>query len=249
MELLDGFRVVDEKPAVYVERLDALVVADTHIGIEVVEARSGTLMPKFQLDELLEELEAMQEETEASTLIVDGDVKHSFSGKHVKEREEVQEFLDTVSMLFDTVKLVRGNHDNALEYRVEDYTNVELADHFLEEDIYFTHGDEEPEDLGVTGAATVVIGHEHPAIAVKDEVGVKEKIACFLYGPMGDGRDILVLPAFTKLAAGTEVNEVPKRKLLSPLLRSIDVDALTAVAVDREAGVFEYPTIGELREL
>lgn len=249
MELLDGFETVDGYPGVFCEPLDALVLSDLHIGIEAVEARSGTLIPAFQLEELLEEIEEMAEITGASRLIVTGDLKHSFSGNSRREREELGRFLREMSMLFEEVSLVEGNHDNGLGYRIEEFTNVSLEDSIVEEGFLFVHGHEEVRDLAALGADVVVMGHEHPAVSLQDDAGVSEKLRCFLYGPMGDGREVLVLPAFTKLASGTEVNEVPVHELLSPMLQDIDVDRLKVVAVDREAGVFEYPELGKLRGL
>lgn len=249
MELLEGFETVDGYPGVFCEPLDALVVSDLHIGIEAVEARSGTLIPAFQLEELIEEIGEMADMTGASRLIVTGDIKHSFSGKSRREREELERFLREMSMLFEEVSLVEGNHDAGLEYRIEEFTNVSLGESIVDAGILFVHGHEEVRDLAALGADVVVMGHEHPAVSLQDDAGVSEKLRCFLYGSMGDGREILVLPAFTKLASGTEVNEVPRHELLSPILQDIGVDGLKVVAVDREAGVFEYPEVGKLRGL
>ncbi|MDY6778829.1 MAG: metallophosphoesterase [Candidatus Nanohaloarchaea archaeon] len=248
MELLDRFEIVEPYPSLFWREEDLLIISDLHIGIEVSEARSGTLMPRFQMREVVEDIEELQEESGASRMLVDGDVKHSFGGGDRKENKEVERFLDRVSAVFDEVLLVEGNHDAALEYRIEDYTNVSLAQRYMIGDVVFAHGHEavELED----GVSVLVIGHEHPALVLADEVGVKEKVACFLYGPMEEDRKLLVLPAFSKLAAGTEINEVPQYELLSPVLQEqVDVDGLEAVAVDRDAGVFTFPTIGELRSL
>jgi len=250
MQLLERFETVNGYPAVYDPDLDALILADLHLGIEVAESYTGTLMPKFQLEEMLEEFAAMQEETGASRLVVDGDIKQSFSSGSGKEREEIERFLDKVSYMFEEVLLVEGNHDAALHYRVEDYTNVELADYFLRDGVLFLHGHERLDNLAELGAEMLVMGHEHPSLALKDEIGVTEKLPCFLYGEMKDGRELLVLPAFSHVASGTTVNEVLVNQLLSPILREdVDVDELQVVGVDREAGLFEFPRLGKLREL
>jgi putative SbcD/Mre11-related phosphoesterase len=250
MELFDKFRIIEPQPALYAPGKDAVIVSDLHIGIEAVEARTGTLMPKFQMEEILDELETMRDETGADRLVIVGDIKHSFSGTNEREREEVERFLDKISLLFETVWLIEGNHDNALTYRIDDYTNVELDDHFAEDGVLFVHGHEKLEDLEELTADIVVIGHEHPAIVLTDDVGITEKIACFLYGDMKDGRKIIVLPAFSRLASGTEVNKVPEHELLSPILREqVDIDALDVVAVDREAGMFDFPAVGKLRDV
>lgn len=253
MELLEGFETIGSFPAAYCRALDAVVVSDTHVGIEVVESRAGALMPRFQLEELLEEFERMQAETGAARLVIVGDIKHSFSGQSREEREEVERFIDRCAVLFDRVDLIQGNHDSGLEYRAEDHTNVQVHASLLAEGILFVHGHRglsEYEGLAPETAETVVIGHEHPAVALQDAVGVTEKVACFLYGIGEDGRRILVLPAFSHLASGSEVNELPVAELLSPVLKeSFEVDRLHVTAVDREAGLFDFTELGELRSL
>ncbi|MCJ7450440.1 MAG: metallophosphoesterase [Candidatus Nanohaloarchaeota archaeon QJJ-9] len=247
--IFERFEVVDSKPALYDSVSDSLILSDLHLGIEMVGVRSGVLMPKFQLDEVLEEIKEMVEDTNASRLVVVGDIKQSFSSGMDRERDEVERFLDKVSMLFEEVLLVKGNHDNALKYRVEDYRNVELSEYFLEKDVLFFHGHERLERGEMVDFDVMVIGHEHPAITLKDEVGVKEKVACFLYGE-SRGRKIVAMPAFSKLAEGSTVNEIPEKELLSPVLREdVNMDGLEVLAVDREAGKFDFATLGELRSL
>lgn len=248
MELLDRFEIVEPYPALYVPSIDAVVVADLHLGLESLMAKAGTYMPKFQLSEIEEDLDAIIEEVEPETLIVAGDIKHEFSETSHGEREEVQELVGFLSDRVDEILLVKGNHDNYLHYAVEDAGNVELADRFLRDGILFVHGHELVEDLETLDAEAVVMGHEHPALTLRDEIGVEEKLPCFLYGTMDDGRDLVVLPAFSKLAEGSQVNRVDVDDLLSPILkRKIDIGTMKAVGVDREAGLLEFPEVGKLR--
>ncbi|MDY6769663.1 MAG: metallophosphoesterase, partial [Candidatus Nanohaloarchaea archaeon] len=116
MQLLDRFDIVAPYPAVYDTRTDAVVVADLHLGLEALMADGGVYMPKFQLGEVLDDLDAILDETGASRLIVLGDVKHEFSETSRGEREEVQELLDAVTERVEEVLLVKGNHDNYLIY-------------------------------------------------------------------------------------------------------------------------------------
>lgn len=48
----------------------------------------------------------------------------------------------------------------------------------------------------------VIIGHEHPAITLSDGVATHAKCACFLTAP-----GLLILPAFSPWAAGTNARE------------------------------------------
>lgn len=248
MDLFAGFSIVEPYPALYIEHLDAVVIADLHLGLESLMAREGTYMPRFQLSEMEDDIDAILERTGASRLIICGDLKHEFSETSYGEREEVQELMDFLSDRVEKILLVKGNHDNYLIYPVEEYDTVELEDYFVLDGVCFMHGHEIPESLTVQEADTWIIGHEHPAITLKDEVGVTEKLSAFLYGEMGEGRRLIVLPAFSKLAEGSQVNQVPEHELLSPILRSkVEISTLRAVGVDRDAGIFPFPELHKLR--
>lgn len=248
MDLFDGFSIVEPYPALYVEALDAAVIADLHLGLESLMAREGTYMPKFQLSEMKDDIDAILGQTGASTLIVCGDIKHEFSETSYGEREEVQELVEFLSDRVEEILLVKGNHDNYLIYPVKEYDNVHLEDLYLLDGTCFIHGHEIPDNLSIREADTLVIGHEHPAVTLKDEVGVTEKLPAFLYGSMEDGQRIIVLPAFSKLAEGSQVNQVPEHELLSPFLREqVDIATLRAVGIDRDAGLFPFPALGKLR--
>lgn len=248
MDLFEGFSIVEPYPALYVEHLDAVVIADLHLGLESLMAREGTYMPKFQRSEMEADIDAVLEETDASTLIVCGDMKHEFSETSYGEREEVQELIEFLSSRVEDILLVKGNHDNYLIYPVKEYDNVKLEDLFVLEGTCFLHGHQVPESLAVQSADTLIIGHEHPAVTLKDEVGVTEKVPAFLYGTMDDGRRIIVLPAFSKLAEGSQVNQVREEELLSPVLRElVNIEELKAVGVDREAGLLPFPALRKLR--
>lgn len=248
MELFDRFEPVEPYPALYDPVADVVAVADLHLGLESLMAKAGALMPKFQREEMEADLLDVLERTGAATLVVCGDIKHEFSETSYGEREEVRAFLDAVADAVDEVLLVKGNHDNYLHYAVEDVPDVELADRFVREGTLYIHGHELVEDLETLDAEFVVMGHEHPAVTLTDDVGVTEKVACFLYGTMDDGRKLVVLPAFSKLAEGSQVNQAAEDDLLSPVLkRKIDVGSMRAVGVDREAGLLPFPELSTLR--
>lgn len=235
-----GFKTVDSLPTLYHGEIDALVVSDLHLGLEASMTRMGSYVPEFQLDQLKEELVEAKNETGASRLIVNGDLKNEYRTSW-SERDEVEEFLEFAKDEFSEVVLVKGNHDTMIEDVIEE-SGLELVDYHLEEDILFVHGHEElPEEE----YDTIVIGHEHPALALKDDVGVKEKVDCFLYGEI-DGKNIVVMPAYAHVSEGTRVNQVPRRELLSPVLREHGVKHLKAVAVSREAGLFKFPELEKI---
>ena len=244
MDILD-FKTIDSKPGLYHPEMDLLVISDLHLGLESSMTTKGSYVPQFQLDDLKRDIEEMQEETEADRILVNGDLKNEFSTSY-SEKRELREFIDFLQDNFEDVILIKGNHDTLIEDVVEE-KGLRMLESYKEKGVLFTHGHISLETLDEEEFETVVIGHEHPALALTDEVGVKEKVDCFLYGGMNDGRNILVMPAFSTISNGTNINEVPSRELLSPILRNqADKDSLKAIAVDREAGLLDFPEVGRI---
>ncbi len=243
MEIFEKFETVDSLPLLAAEELDSLILSDLHVGIEIVQTSSGILMPKVQTQNILEELGEAKELSGMSNLIINGDLKHSFTGRHSKEKEEVEKFLRKVSMVFEKVTVVKGNHDSAVEHRAEDFKNIEVRDELRERGFLIVHGHEEVE----IGEDTdyLVLGHEHPALELKDDAGVKEKIPCFLYGEK-NGVKTVVLPAYSEIASGTSINSIPRNQLLTPYLKDKGVMSMKAIGIDREAGVMEFPELEKI---
>lgn len=136
------------------------------------------------------------------------------------------------------VLLMKGNHDNFLQ-RIAFRNGIELFDELELGRYIFIHGHVLPKKQK---NKFLIIGHEHPAIALYDEIRAKKKINCFLYGS-----SILVLPAFLPLMQGSEVNVIPKSGLLSPVLRKCDVDELTVIGTSEETGRLKFPMLKDLR--
>ena len=246
MEIFN-FETVGSLPALYHEELDLLAISDVHLGLEGTMTADGNYVPKFQLEELLEDLEEAQELTEASRILVNGDLKNEFTASRFTERNEIKKFLDFLNEHFEETIIIKGNHDTFVDSTANEY-NLDLKKYHLEKEVLFTHGHISIEELDLkTEFETVVIGHEHPSLGLKDDIGIKEKIPCFLYGQLNDGHNLIVLPAFAKVSRGNDVNQTHQSKLLAPLLRNrVNFGKLKALGVSREGGLFKFPEIGKL---
>ncbi len=250
MKIFGRFEIIENYPALYSGDLKALIISDLHLGLESLMADSGVYMPKFQLDEMKSELKKISEEKNIERLIICGDIKHEFSETSYQEKIEVEEFIEFSSTLAEKIFLVKGNHDNYLIYPVKKYDDVELEDYFVFDGINFIHGHEKTEVINGPDIEYVIMGHEHPALTLSDEVGAKEKIRCFLFGEMNNGKRLIVLPSFSRLAQGSQMNRVQEEELLSPILEDmIDIGDMQAIGVDREAGLFEFPEIKKIRTI
>lgn len=247
MRLYGEVEVVEPYPAVYIPSIDSIVVAELHLGYEEAMVEQGLFLPRVQLRKEMDMLRGVLEKRRAGRIIVDGDFKHEFSRGGYREYREIGEMLDFLQESYDEVTLVRGNHDNFLISSAK-RRGVELVEEYTGGDYYFIHGHKVPLDFGSSEAGNVVIAHEHPAVAMYDEIGVKEKLPCFLHGEMRDGRKILVLPAFSPLSQGSEVNAMPREELLSPVLKNyVDIDGLEVVGISGAAGALRFSTLGSLR--
>ena len=230
---------------IYVEDLRALVVADLHLGYEEALSQQGIYVPPIQLSSIKQVLSDMLRQTDASRLILLGDVKHEFGSALRQEWKEVLELFSWLKERGLRVDVVRGNHDNFL-IPILKRLEIPLHDPFLKEGKYFfVHGHKPlPVEAYGEDVKYIFMGHEHPAVIFRDELGIKIKFKCFLEGKI-DGKTLFVLPALSPLMAGTEVN-VEDTGRLSPILKSLDLDSFRVYVVDLEAGIYDF---GELRLL
>jgi putative SbcD/Mre11-related phosphoesterase len=238
-----GFKVMEDKPALYHPEMDLVVISDIHLGLEGNMTSKGSYIPQFQLEEMKQELVEIKQSTGAERILVNGDMKNQFSTSYT-EKQEVEEFITFLKEKFQEVILIKGNHDTFLENTAEKH-GLEMKRYFVEGSVLFIHGHEKIEEVEEE-FSTVVIGHEHPALGLTDDVGVKEKVPCLLYGEVRDGLNLIVMPAYSKISNGSEVNNMPKNELLTPLLRESGVKDLKAIVISREAGRFKFPEISEI---
>ena len=174
---------------------------------------------------------------EPTTVVFAGDLLHSFST--VPDGVE-----GTVEALYTAcvddgldVVAIEGNHDQQLETVWP--TSIESAV-TLDDGTVVCHGHEEPELSG----KRYLIGHDHPAITIE---GVKRP--CLCVDPTGYREsELVVLPAFTRLAGGVELNRLRADALQSPLVSS--VEALRPIVWDADVEqTLQFPPLGEFRRL
>ncbi|MBW2976962.1 metallophosphoesterase [Candidatus Woesearchaeota archaeon] len=84
----------------------------------------------------------------------------------------------------------------------------------LKSKILVVHGDEIPDKKLLKGASTIIIGHEHPAVSVR-EGSRSELFKAYLIGKW-KGKNLIVQPSFNLVTEGTDVL---KEELLSPFLK------------------------------
>lgn len=217
--------------AAYLPDADALVLADLHVGRD---AASNVALPLGERGDLLDRLGALLEEFDPATVVVAGDLLHVRGSVPEGARDTVDAIERAVRDADAEFRVVRGNHDAMLDaVGVDAEAAVELRDGTA-----VWHGHEDPP----VAADRYVVGHEHPAVEIE---GTRHP--CFLHGPnQHEGADVLVLPAFTRLAAGTLVNGLTRDESLSTMLSN--PDGFRPIVVS-EGETLAFPALGELRGL
>ena len=147
---------------------------------------------------------------------------------------------DILSMLRDsaTVKVAKGNHDNYLA-NISQRLGIEVADSFEVDGISFMHGHAQSKHR------PLVIGHEHPSVRIFDRVGAYLKLPSFLHF---EKEEILVLPAFSPLAAGTDFTNLGRADTMSPVLAEADIEDAKVYACT-EIGLLALGTIRDLGQI
>ncbi len=223
---------------IFLEDVSTLVVADLHIGYEEALEVKGIHIPVSQYPRIKKELEAMIKRTNPERIVLVGDVKHEFGDITRQEWNELIDLFRFLKEEIPEVHVVRGNHDNFLVPIIRKFGARFHEEGFLLDYVYFTHGHKELliESLS---AELIVIGHEHPAIAIRDDLGVKHKFKCLLHGDYGD-KELIVLPAISPFMPGTEINAVTANDLLSPILRRCDLLRFRVYVIDPDIGVYDF---------
>lgn len=204
-----------------------IIIADVHLGYEIAMAKEGFYLPRVFHD-VVKTLRDIIEREKPKRLIINGDFKHSFVPEW-REKTELRAFLDEVSPLVSEIVLVRGNHDVGVLWLKE--LGVEIVDEFEIGRWKLIHGHK------LVEGENFIIGHEHPAVRLRDEVGAVIKVPAFLMA-----EHLIVLPAFSPWAYGNDV----LREIVSPFLKYRQEDFRVLVPLDKE--VLDFGTLSKLQE-
>lgn len=200
------------------------VISDLHLGIENAMQNSGIALPRMQIMDVIERTKRLLEKYDVEKLVIAGDLKHEFGENLPYEWDDVRSFLNSLDV---EVSVVRGNHDNFLAAILKDYS-IELKEKEVVKGYTIVHGHKDCEER------KLILGHEHPAIKIRFR-GANYSFPCFLV--LNDTQ--IVLPAFSKLVAGSDILQT---EFLSPIVKRAEKIEVYAV----ESEIFY---LGELRVL
>ena len=239
MELEPGLWL-DARRAVWIEDARTLVVADLHLGYIWAHRFAGQLLPLSAREDSTERLLDLIASYRPAEVVLLGDVVHRVVPAP-ELRSEARRLAGEVAGRA-RLRIVLGNHDAHLStflagigVEVETARQLRAGAHLL------LHGDGLDDGERVAAAfresapgGRVIIGHEHPALTLSDGVSSCVKCPCFLAS-----RELLVLPAFSRWAAGTNARE---GRFLSPFSRRTQFDQGIAILADKLLSVRLSPS-------
>jgi putative SbcD/Mre11-related phosphoesterase len=170
------------------------IIADLHLGYSWAQRRRGELGPLVDI-RTREKLFQCSDELRPKRFVFLGDIVHA-PGPCAPEREWIEETLRQLRQNAELIT-VRGNHDRqfAIEFAQLDCAHVEAWSDQL---LTAIHGDQF--EFALPENHTLVMGHLHPALSIRDASGAGQKLPVFLVNSQ-----CVVLPAFSPFARGYDV--------------------------------------------
>ncbi len=205
--------IIADHTALWFPTQKILSFADLHLGYDEDLFRKGVHLPTSEWQYQRALIGKLIRKYNPQTIILNGDIKHTFGDINEKEWRHTLQLLDLLGER--EVIVIKGNHDIALA-PIARKRQIKVVDYFVSDDLLFLHGDVLPQESLLSAARTIIIGHEHPAIGLTNGVRT-ELYKCFLLLPWKN-KQLLVQPSTFSLTTGTDVLA---HTLLSPFLASL----------------------------
>jgi len=185
---------LDHRHALVNPALGWIAIADLHYGYELRRRREGHLTPDWGRATLEARLTSLLHDHQPATLILVGDIMDGAASV-----SETLDFLDRLRLSVDRLIPIAGNHDRTTLRRDSAFVSQHHADGF-----FFHHG-HEPLPAGLPSGTTVITGHHHPAVALRDGAGLRLKLPALIREHLpSPNLEQWILPAFSPWAAGGE---------------------------------------------
>lgn len=249
LELAKHIIATDDSLGIYLPELNAICIADLHIGLELALLGEGTYIPVDQFKIMQDNIIQLIKKFKPKMLIINGDFKHEFGRASPQEWIELKVLLETLEKFNVDLEIIRGNHDNYLKSILHHNGKNIQEPYYLSLNYLFIHGHQSLDTIfqgSMSEVDWIILAHEHPAIVLYDEILGRHKFRCYLINESED-YNMLVLPAYSPFASGTIMNTKDRKKILSPVLREVTIDEFTPMVVDN-GEVLVFPKLKELME-
>jgi putative SbcD/Mre11-related phosphoesterase len=209
VHVADTLRVEDL--ALVHEPTNTVIFGDTHIGEEEALRQQGVLVPQFAFKDLYRRTNDILQAGDYDSIVLNGDVKHNFGRIGDDEWDNVYTYIELLRSYAD-VRIVRGNHDSMLD-PITDDAKVTVSEAIRLEDVLVCHGHERVDDVDIHDVDTLILGHEHPAIGLRDGERT-EHFKAFVSGEL-ETTTVVIMPSMNQLREGSNLLQ---EQLLSPYL-------------------------------
>jgi metallophosphoesterase superfamily enzyme len=230
---------IRDGPALVIEGEERLlIVADTHFGIEADLAAHGLHFRSRSTDRLAR-LKKTIGMADCDKLVLLGDVKHSIPTLTRQEYNELPKILDELRDLIP-LRVFPGNHDIGIERFLRN-NEIMPREGAVFDGVAYLHGHMYP--APELGGHLIVVGHHHPLLSIRDEVGCALQSPAYIragldMGKLGlenkTGTDIparaLFVPAFNEIA-GYDILKIAKDPF-SPISRCMVHDKTEIILAD-----------------
>ena len=233
--IASGVEVLPGGAALLTEE-NVLVVADMHLGVEAALEYEGLSIPRVQTKKIEEYMAKTVREVSPSKVVVAGDLKHNFSRNLVQEWEDVRRFIRALSGKIP-LEVTKGNHDNYLASILQEH-RIPLRSEVTVSGVRILHG-----HSGRLEDQMTVMGHIHPSLRLKDSIGASIKDRCFLFDRT---RRVLILPAQSLVAYGTDVISQSCADKMSPLLADGGLSDFVPIMFSEDRPL-RFPPVAKLR--
>jgi DNA ligase-associated metallophosphoesterase len=179
-----------------------LIVADIHLGKSAAFRAKGLPVPEGDSARDLGRLLDLAKMTNASLLVIAGDLFHSPTGITPELEAALADFMNRIGI---PVTLVVGNHDIKIPQLPAGLRSVPHLD--IAENLRVIH-----DPAHVSGKRLHIAGHWHPVVKIPDGKRTSLRLPCFLF------RDnTLVLPAFGSFTGGAILDAKPDDRVFVAL--------------------------------
>ena len=148
-----------------------LVITDLHIGWEIALSEKGIHVPT-QAPKLLQKLKTLIGIYRPEKLLILGDVKHTVATAELSEWQDIPDFFNNIKTYVKEIQIIRGNHDGNLEPLLPENIKILSSTGTAIGEVGLFHGHRWP-SLTLLKCKTLVMGHVHPVIALRDPAGFR----------------------------------------------------------------------------
>ena len=192
--------VFDKSGSIFLENLKTLIFSDLHLGKSLSFANQGNLVPPFDLDETLFNLESIIKKYKPKRLISLGDSFHE--NRSIQKMKK--KYVNIINNLLHKIDItwIEGNHDSNLLFKnkiLGSFKNFHKVNNFK-----FVHSKSEINKTNIFEFS----GHYHPKITLKFN-GLNYSYKCFILT-----NNFCILPSFGTYTGGLDIKSNTLRKIL-----------------------------------